>query len=377
MEILMKVLIRFFLIFFLGTALCLAVEEQKAPETKAGKNESKVIIIDENSQKAAGIVVTTIEPKPITTYITAPGEVIPNADSTTKITTRVPAQVIKRDVQEGQHVKENQILATMSSVDMAKVQGNLLLAYQDWVRVKTLGPDAVSGKRYSEAQVNYQNAYSTALAYGMTESEVSQLLKTQKVTQAKGEFNLLAPRSGTAFNINFTEGELVDPGRILLQVVNESSVWIDAKLPPTITQSIQQNTAAKIIAGNRDLMGRVIQVHHQLDETTRTRSIRIEVNNSEDLLHPGQFVNCQIETGQTKPVLSVPENAVLRTADGDLAVYVEKKQNEFEAVEVKVVETINNHSVIEGLQSGMRVVTENAFFIHSEMSKKGFDAHGH
>lgn len=371
----MKMLMRIFLIFLLTTSFCFAAEEQKLAPEKVEKKESKAIVIDENSQKAAGIVVTTIEPKPITTYITAPGEVIPNADSTTKITTRVPAQVIKRAVQEGQHVKENDILARLSSVDMAKVQGNLLLAYQDWIRVKTLGTDAVSGKRYSEAQVNYQNSYSTALAYGMTESEVSQLLKTQKVTQAKGEFNLLAPRSGTAFNINFTEGELVDPGRILLQVVNEASVWVDAKLPPNITQVIQQNTAAKIIAGKRDLMGRVIQVHHQLDETTRTRSIRIEVNNSADLLHPGQFVNCQIETGQTKPVISVPENAVLRTPDGDLAVYIQKKPNEFESVEVKVIETINNYSVIEGIQAGTRVVTENAFFIHSEMNKKGFDAH--
>lgn len=372
----MKVLIRFFLLFFLSTAICYAGEEQKTPEAKAD-HDSKSVVIDENAQKAAGIVVTTIEPKAINTYIVAPGEVIPNADSTTKVTTRVQAQVIKRAVQEGQHVKENTVLATLSSVDMAKVQGNLLLTYQDWERVKTLGTDAVSGKRYSEAHVNYQNAYSSALAYGMTESEVNQLLKTQKVTQAKGEFNLLAPRSGTVFNINFTEGELIDPGRILLQIVNESSVWIDAKLPPNVTQPITQNTPAKIVFGKNELMGRVIQVHHQLDEATRTRSIRIAVDNAQDLLHPGQFVSCKIETGQTKPVLSVPENAVLRTTDGDWAVYVEKKPTVFEALEVKVIETIDNHSVVEGLQAGMRVVTENAFFIHSEMGKKGFDAHGH
>ncbi|QLH42437.1 MAG: efflux RND transporter periplasmic adaptor subunit [Coxiellaceae bacterium] len=329
------------------------------------------------SQQMAGIVVTTLQPKGLTALISAPGEVIPNANLTTKITTRVAAQVIQRHIQEGEHVKEGQLLVTMSSVDMAKTQGDFLLAAQEWERVKSLGKDAVSGKRYSEAQVSYQRAYSTALAYGMTESEISELLRTQKPSQAKGEFNLMAPRNGTVFNINFTEGELIEPGRVLLQIVDEATVWVDAKLPPDLVRPITMGDTVRIVVSNRSLIGHVTQVHHQLDETTRTRSIRIEVPNENDLLHPGQFVNCQIEAGQTAPILAVPVESVVRTADGDWAVYIEKESGAFQPAEVKVVEVIDNQAVIEGISAGTRVVTKGTFFIHSELSKKGFDAHGH
>ena len=275
------------------------------------------------------------------------------------------------------HVKAGQPLVDLSSVDMAKTQGDLLLATQEWERVKSLGKNAISAKRYSEAQVAYQHAYSTALAYGMTETEINEILRTQKPSSAKGEFKLLAPRDGTIFNINFTEGELIETGRVLLQVVEESTVWIDAKLPPDLVRPVKVGDAAHMLVSGRSLAGRVIQVHHQLDETTRTRSIRLEVPNPDDLLHPGQYVNCQIESGQTKPVLALPVDAILRTADGDWAVYIEKQPGKFQQIEVKMGEVIDNQAIVEGIAPGTRVVTKGAFFVHAELNKKGFDPHGH
>jgi len=346
----------------------------KKNETPPDKN---TIVIKPASQQIAGITVTVLQPRSLTELITAPGEVIPNANLTTKLTTRVPAQVIQRYVQEGQHVKVGDFLVTLSSVDMAKTQGDLLLAAQDWERVKSLGKDAVSGKRYAEAQVAYQHAYSTAMAYGMTETEVNELLRSQKPSQSKGEFKLSAPRNGTIFNINFTEGELVEAGRVLLQIVDETTVWVDAKLPPDLVQPIKVGDRVQIALNQHSLIGHVIQVHHQLDEITRTRSLRIEVPNTQDVLHPGQFINCKIEAGQTAPVLALPVAAVLRTPDGDWAVYVEKQPNQFQRVEVNVKQVIDGQAIIEGVPAGTCVVTQGAFFVHSEMNKAGFNAPGH
>ena len=74
---------------------------------------------------------------------------------------------------------------------------------------------------------------------------------------------------------------------------------------------------------------------------------------------------------------AVPESAVLRTADGDWAIYVEIKPNHFKQVEVKLIETINAQAVIEGVKAGTRVVTKNAFAVHSERLKAGFKTHNH
>lgn len=363
-------------ILILSTFFWLPMKVTSA-DSKEIKSEKNVVILNKDAQRAAGIVVTKLNPQVIKTSIPAPGEVIPNAKLTNKITTRVAAQVIKRNVQEGEHVTKTQILATLSSVDMAKVQGDLMLAAQEWQRVKSLGKEAVSGKRYSEAQVAYQRAYSTALAYGLIETEINELLRTQKSSQAKGEFNILAPRDGTVFNINFIEGELIEPGRILLQVVDESIVWIDAKLPSDLVHPVKEGDLVKVSAKNRTLLGKVIQIHHQLDETTRTRSLRIEVVNKDDMLHPGQYVNCQIESDETMPVMALPVDAVLRTSDGDWAIYVENKPDNFKQVEVKVVENVDGHVIVEGVSPGLDVVTKGAFFVHSELNKQGFDANGH
>lgn len=346
------------------------------PNDKA-TTDKNIIKLDAASLKVANIEVIALEPKVLTYLIPVPGEVIPNANLTKKVTTRVAAQVLQRYVQEGQHVKIGDPLVDLSSVDMAKTQGDLLLAAQEWKRVKSLGVDAISAKRFSEAQVAYQHAYSTAMAYGMTEAEINEILSSQKPSTAKGEFKLLAPREGTVFNINFTEGELVEVGRVLLQIVEESTVWVDAKLPPDFIRPVKVDDIARITVGNRTITGHVIQVHHQLDEVTRTRSVRIEVPNPDDLLHPGQYVNCQIESDKTKPILALPIDAVLRTSDGDWAVYIEKQPGEFQQIEVKVIEVIDNQAIIEGVPPGTRVVTKGAFFIHAELNKKGFDSHGH
>jgi membrane fusion protein, heavy metal efflux system len=356
------------LVFFMGG--CAESDKEKSPE----KN---IVVLDAASLKMANIEVITLNPHVLNYLISAPGEVIPNANLTTKITTRVAAQVIRRYVQEGEHVKAGQPLVDLSSVDMAKTQGDLILAAQEWERVKSLGKDAISAKRYSEAQVAYQHAYSTALAYGMTETEINMLLRTQKPSQAQGGFKLLAPHDGTVFNVNFTDGELIEVGRVLLQIVQEKTTWVDAKLPPDLVRPIKVGDIARVIVSNHTLLGQVIQIHHQLDETTRTRSIRLEIPNSDDLLHPGQFVNCQIESGKTKPILALPVDAVLRTADGDWAVYVEKQPGRFQQVEVKMKEVIDNQAVIEGITPGTRVVTKGAFFVHAELNKKGFGADGH
>lgn len=357
------------IVMILITGLILSLYWNYAKGTDKASATNNTVVLEIGPQKMAGIQVTTLEPTVLTNLISAPGEVIPNESLTSKVTTRVPAQVIQRYVQDGQHVKAGQPLVELSSVELAKTQGDLLLATQDWERVKNLGKDAISAKRYSEAQVAYQHAFSTALAYGMTESEINELLNSQKPSEANGQFKLFAPRDGVILNIHFVEGELIEPGRVLLQVVEERTVWVDAKLSPDLVRQVKIGEVARVTVNNTTFTGHVIQVLHQLDEITRTRTIRLEVPNSGDLLHSGQFVNCQIEAGHTLPLLAVPVDAVLRTTEGDWAVYIEKQPKHFQQMKVKVVSVINNQAIIQGVLAGTRIITKGAFFVHAELNK--------
>ena len=111
------------------------------------------IRMDAEAMKAAGIRVATLEKTALREELRAPGEVVDNAYGTTLITPRVDALVVRRHVKLGDEVKAGAPLVTLSSVEVATAQGALSIAEQDWKRVQALGREAVSGRRYSEAQV--------------------------------------------------------------------------------------------------------------------------------------------------------------------------------------------------------------------------------
>ena len=336
-----------------------------------------VVEIDLNAQKEAEIKTTVLQPQNLSKYIQAPGEVIPDRNQSSKITPRIASQILKRQVNVGENVKTGQPLVVLSSVEMAKAQSDLLLAYHEWQRVKDLGKQAVGAKRYQTAQINYRHASAKLIAYGMTRLQVEQFIKQNDAANATGEFALLAPQNGMVYDAKVTEGERVEPGHVLYHIIDESSLWVDARLSSQNAHLVNKGAPALVGKINHWVDGKVIQIHHKLDETTRTQVVRISIPNSNDAFHPGQFVSCRIAIADDKPVLALPESAVLRTADGDWAIYVEIKPNHFKQVEVKLIETINAKAVIEGVKPGIRVVTNNAFAVHSERLKAGFKSHNH
>ncbi|HHH35888.1 MAG TPA: efflux RND transporter periplasmic adaptor subunit, partial [Gammaproteobacteria bacterium] len=167
---------------------------------------------------AAGIEVGEVRRAPVAGLINAPGEVMLNAYRTSKVTPRIAAQVSHRHARLGERVQAGQVLVTLSSVAMAEAQGDLLVADREWRRVKKLGRDVVSERRYVAAQVARQQAYARVRAYGMSEAQIQALLRQGDVSQATGDFKLAAPQAGTVIQDDFIVGEFVEPGRVLFEI---------------------------------------------------------------------------------------------------------------------------------------------------------------
>jgi len=325
----------------------------------------------------AGIVVEVLQPHDMAGELRAPGEIRLNAYATSRVAPRIAAQVMERQVRLGDAVEPGAPLVTLSSVEMAQAQGGLLVAEREWQRVSKLGREVVADQRYTEARIAREQARARVSAFGMTDDEIKQLVDTGKAELANGRFQLLAPQAGTVIRDEFIVGELVEPGHVLFEISDESLLWVEARLTPDEAARVRVDAPATVLVGSRAVVGRVSQVHHTLDEGTRTRGVRIEVSNPEDRLHPGLFVEVRITAGMTEQVLAVPEAAVLRSPDGDWQVFVEHERGEFVPREVEVLRTSTSHAVIEGVAPGTRVVTRGAFFLQSELAKSGFDIHSH
>ena len=343
-----------------------------------GHEEENRVHLNEEQRHSAGIVVEALTARPVPTEIEAPGEIRLNAYASNQVTPRIEAQIVQRHARLGEHVALGQPLVTLTSVAVAAAQGELLVASTEWQRVKKLGKKVVAERRYLEAQVAYQQAQAKLLAYGMTAKQIDQLISGNDISRADGQFTLLSPQEGTVIRDDFIVGQMVEPGVELFALTDESRLWVEARVDPEFAAQLRIGANAHVLVDDTQIDGKVIQVHHALDETTRTLAVRLEIQNPKDLLHPGQFVSARIQTGESgETALTLPLDAVLRSPDGDWQVFVEVEPGEFEPKEVELLRQVPGNVVIDGLEPGTRVVTQGAFFVQSELAKSGFAVHNH
>lgn len=355
-----------------------AVAGTEAEHDHGGEHEeSQAVHLSPRQREVLKIETRRLTPRPLGDELNAPGEVRLNTYATSQVTPRIPAQVVERYARLGESVIKAQPLVTLSSVEMARAQGELVVAEREWRRVRGLGEKVVSERRFLEARVARQQARAKVVAYGMRPTQVDALLRGG-TENADGSFQLLAPRAGTVISDTFILGELVEPGRVLFEITDEYLRWVEARLPPRDAARVSIGDAARVRYGETWLQGRAIQIHHVLDEATRTQAVRIEVPDPDHRLHPGVFVDVAVLTAAGEPVLAVPEAAVLRGPDGDWQVWVSgDEEGAFEPVEVELVRTAGGLAEIRGLPEGTEVVTRGAFFLQSELAKSGFDIHQH
>ncbi len=369
------------LVLALNSPLALAEEghDEAGHDENAGDHEESALVLSADERKSAGVIIDTVRPRALSETLRVPAEIVINAYQSTRVTPRIQAQVLARHVQLGDHVEAGQLLVTLSSVAMAEAQGGLIVSDREWQRVYKLGRKAVAERRYTEAQVARQQAFAKVLAYGMQETQANALLKSGDATKATGEFDLLAPFAGTVLQDNFIVGELIEPGRVLFDISDESILWAEARVIPSTLSSIAVGASARVSANGIDwIEGTVVQLHHQLSETTRTQGVRIAVENNDDRIHPGQFAEAEIVTGARSPVLAVP-NEALTLMKGAQTVFKYEDGVGFHAEEVETGPSIGGWTEIRaGLYDGDEIAVSGVFYLKSLLLKSSLgEGHAH
>ena len=125
----------------------------------------------------------------------------------------------------------------------------------------------------------------------------------------------------------------------------------------------------------QEVKGQLIYVADMVNPETRTVLIRTELDNKDGRLKPAMLASMLIQsTPQNR--LSVPASAVVREEDED-HVFVQQTSGQFKLTRVKLAAEQDGHRVVqEGLQSGMRIVTDGAFHLnnHRNLSAMGSGA---
>ena len=323
----------------------------------------------------ANIKVEVLTPKIQYSSVYAPGEIKANGYKSFMVSPRTESVIMNRHAILGEHVEKGQKLVTLFSESMAQAQADYLIASTEWQRIKKLGKQTVSESRLVLSETTFNAAYGKLIAFGLTEDAIKEI--TNKSTVSFGQYSLTAHSAGVVLQDDFYQGQRVAAGDLVMLLADENDLWAEAKVSPNKKFDLPINSPAIVQFSGQSYQAKVIQEAHTIDPITRTRIIRLSVENQEDSLHSGMFVKINFQFKTANKVMAVPEEALVRSADGDWTVFVEDHPGEFEAVEVDLGRSLGDLREIIGLESGSRVVTQGAFFVASEIAKGGFDPHNH
>lgn len=351
-------------------------QEERIEEEETHDEEEIEIALTQEQISAAGITTIKLRLDKVTESISATGEVRANDYASSIITPRISSIIIERHARLGDRVDVNQPLITLFSVEMASAQAKFINVSREWQRVKSLGSDIVSAKRYLQAETDYLQLLAQLKSYGMSAEDINKLYETSELNKP-GEYDLYSSQLATVASDDFLVGALVEPGTVLFKLINEDTVWIESAV--SLGQFDQAFGASRAIIEVDDYIAeaRVLVADEIVDEETRRRKIRLAVENEEHNLHPGQFVNVEFLIPGKEEGYSVPKEAVLRSADGDWQLFIQDDDGGFLPREVKILKTSGNQYVVSNVSEGETVVVTGAFFIQSELAKSGFSIHNH
>lgn len=348
--------------------------DANSSETQEAKSEG-TIALSRAQLMLANIQVKALQPQTMTYSVYAPGEIKANDYTSYLVSPRVDSVVVKRHVALGEHVEQGQALVTLFSADVAEAQANYRVAKSEWQRVQKLGRKAVGDKRYVESQNNYQARFGRLLAFGLSKQAILSLAET---SDTLGQYTLNAVTSGAVLSDHFRQGQRVNSGDTLIELTDEKVLWVEARLAPSMQLSLPVGSKAQILVAGKNYSATVTQKSHTIDPLTRTRIVRLQVENIDDQLHSGLFADVYFSF-KTKPILAVPESALIRSSDGNWHVYYEKN-GVFKEKKVNLGRSLNfqkNSSPekwqeIMNISAGTKVVTKGAFYVFSEIAKSSF-----
>ncbi len=204
---------------------------------------------------------------------------------------------------------------------------------------------------------------------GVAKDEIEELELTKK---AGVTLTLRSPITGRVLERGVLEGNYVEPSTELYRVADLTVLWLQAKIYEYELPHFEvgQSVAVSLLsAPASELEGKVAFIEPVVQEKTRTKKVRVEIANPNDLLKPGMYANLKIEHDMGDGLL-VPDSAVLRTGERAIA-FRALEGGRFEPVAVTLGGRFGDRlEVHSGLAEGDAVLTSGNFLIDSESQLK-------
>ena len=354
-------------------------EQATAPQTSADE-----IVVSAEVLKAAGVELATVSLGPRVERVTASGTVEPNELQIQDVTPLVSGRVERLSVVEGTAVSAGTVLLTMSSPEVAELQGNLRAA-----EARLIEADATLTRTRRLVELGAgagKDLVAAEASRGAAQAEVAQLReRLAALGAAAGSGNAVvgsttavrAPSSATVIERLVNPGQWIAAGTVVIKLANLSTVWVMVNLPEARLPAVQVGATVEIRVAALDhavIVGKVSYIESQLDPETRTAPVRVEVPNPGQRLRIGMFVEVAIEGRHTgDDQLMIPSTAVQRIGERTVVFVPLDDAGKFQIRDVELgAESQGFRVVLTGLRASERVVSKGGFTLKSQLLKGQF-----
>lgn len=302
------------------------------------------------------------------------------ASRVAQVRARASGILLKREFREGSDVKAGQLLFRIDPAPLVaaaqNAQATLARAEANAVQAKAL---ADRYKPLVEANAVSKQEYATAVASQKTaEADVAAgraAVQTAKINL--GYANVTSPIAGRIGRALVTEGALVGQGDATeLAVVQQiNPMYVNFTQSASDVLKLRRALAAGqykrangeeaasvnvVLEDGTDyaLPGKLLFSDLTVDSTTGQVTLRAEVPNPKGELLPGLYVRVRLEQAQATNAITVPQQAVTRTQQGD-TLSVVSADGKISQRTVKISAAKDNQWVVlDGLKAGEQVMVD-------------------
>lgn len=186
------------------------------------------------------------------------------------------------------------------------------------------------------------------------------------------QYALTSPVSGLIAKVDAAREEVVDPAKVLLEVVDLTTVWVSARVSEADLGAVRRygQASVRVPAYEESFSARFVSVAPTLDPETRTAQVYFAIDNRGGKLLDGMSAKVEMQGGE-ESVVAVPSAAIL-THEGESRVFVQVAEDRFEARTVTVARKLGDQTVVEkGVEPGARVVVSGVGALASELARRG------
>jgi RND family efflux transporter MFP subunit len=282
--------------------------------------------------------VATVEASPGIVSVTLPATTASFAQA--NIYARATGYIAKRNVDIGDHVKKDEVLAelavpelddqisqneaTLNQLNSAleQAQANLKLAQVTWDRDRPLVGQGWVTQQQGTIDVQTLKAQEAAVSVARA-NIAAQENQLKLLRQTRDYAMVVAPFDGVITQRNVDIGSLVqgnaNTGTFMFEIMQRKVIRVFVYVPQDSAFGVAPGVDAVVRVPeipDREFRGKVTRIADALQSGTRTLLAEIDIPNPDDTLSPGVYCTVELEIPRRTPSFVLPAEAIIFNRDG-------------------------------------------------------------